>query len=739
MDWVCADLPMHSLSPLFCPRSVALVGASADERTFRGRLSAALISHHGPVKLYFVSRSQRKIHGIRCYGSVSDVPERVDLVIPAIPAAAVPSLLEECGEKGARAVLIVSSGFADEQTDTGRALQQEVQRICAKYRIALLGPNCQGFLNTHLPLAATFSAAVADGKEHKQEFSDRRAGIALVSQSGGLGFGLYSRARERGARFSYVIAAGNQAGIGTSDIVDFVIDDPNTHTIIMILERLDEQNRLPQIMERAAVKNKCVFVLKAGRSDRGIRAAQSHTGALVGSYEAYRSLFRRYGLQEAANVSELIDKAVCHASLSDLLPAGKRVAILTPSGGAGIILVDICEAAGLEMSQLDDPTRQRLREILPPYASTSNPVDITAQGVIDTGYVRPLAVLAESQATDSVIVVLASYSADFIAQDMELLHQLRQSTGKPIVFCSYTRPHPDVVSLITNAGFPFVSELAHAASALAAMHEHREWLERAAFEATETQVPQAIECPDAGVEWPARQGALCEYEVKDMLRRLGLHETPGEMVDNAEDAVRFFHTAGKPVAMKIQSPSIPHKTEVGGVRLNLDSADAVRNAFDYLMVGNRRAYGNAEIHGVLVEPMAEQGLELIIGASDSREIGPLISIGIGGILVELLDDIQFEVLPVNRADALKMLKRLKGWRLLQGFRGSDESDVPALLGLVTGLAGFVESNARLIQELDLNPVFVHKRDKGVTIGDAFLVVKSRETNAEHSGIDSTHD
>ncbi|MCY4364327.1 MAG: acetate--CoA ligase family protein [Gammaproteobacteria bacterium] len=715
---------MHALAPLFLPKSVALVGASPDKRNFRGRLVSALLRHRTDAPIYFVSPSHKEIEGVECHVTVRQIPEQVDLAIVAIPAAAVTQVMEECGQAGVKAVVIVSSGFADENTQAGKARQEQIKSICLKHGMLLLGPNSEGILNTGLPLAASFSAAVANGEHHGDKFEAGQKGIALVSQSGGLGFGIYSRARRQGLRFTHVVASGNQALLGIHDFVEYALHDGDTGVIVVVLEGLIEPSGFRSVLEQTAKLRKPVIACKIGRAEVGARAVTTHTGALAGNYQAYQAVFRRYGVQEAHNIAQLIDTACCFCHLADRLPAGRRIGILTPSGGAGILLADKCEEQGLEINELDTLTRRRLAEVLPPYASLGNPVDITAQGVIEAGYATPLKIMLASRELDAVVVVCATYSAEYIAADMETLRSIRQESDKPVLFCTYTAANPDAMKLLVEAGFPFMTDMQNCASALSSMVNYHGYLDH--MQPRETQVPDT-QPPPVDLHRFCERKILCEYEVKTVLADLGLLQPAGFLARTAGQAVEYFEKYASPmaVAMKIQSPDIPHKTDTGGVLLNLDTAQAVRDGFSRLLENGARYETGADIHGVLLEPMSAPGIEMLIGISPDKDFGLMLSAGAGGVLVEVMDDVAVTPVPVSESQARYLLEELKIWKLLAGYRGNEPADVTALINLMVGLSRFAEANKDHIREIELNPVIVHTEGQGLTVVDALVINRHR--------------
>ena len=376
---------MKNLDALLSPRSVALVGASPNPKIIRGRLVSAMqgCGFKGPV--YCVSRTHAEIGGFKAFPTVPELPADIDLAIITIPAQHVADSLRACGEKGIRAAVIISSGFAEERGDAGARRQAEVAAIAAEYDMAIIGPNGEGFLNSALPLTASFSPAVVGLQEALVPPDSRAGGIAAVSHSGGVGFSFFNRGRPKSLKFSHVVSMGNEAGVTSLDVVEHLVDDADTDVIMMFIEGLKSPSRLAEVAAKAARAAKPIVVAKMGSSEAGAKAAASHTASLAGSYQAYQAMFNRYGVYNAEHSEELIDVAGAFAYFKGCLPRGKRVAVLTPSGGAGIWLADACVAAGLEVPELDAATQAAMDQHLPAYGASRNPVDLTAQAVSEIG------------------------------------------------------------------------------------------------------------------------------------------------------------------------------------------------------------------------------------------------------------------------------------------------------------------------------------------------------------------
>ena len=710
---------MPELDALLWPRSIAVVGASPDPAIIRGRLLATVRRHGFPGPLYPVSRSHAAIRGLACYPSVEALPEAVDLAIITIPAIWVPEVLEACGRRGIRAAYIISSGFAEEASAEGAARQRAVAETAARYDMAVCGPNAEGFLNTRLPLAASFSPTLAIEDEASLPAPGRSGQIAVVSQSGGIGFAFYDRGRPKALRFSYVLTTGNEAGVDCLDLLDYLIDDAHTHVVLLFLEAFRRPDRFAAIAARAARARKPLVVAKMGRSEAGVRAVVSHTASLAGSYRGYRAVLRHHGAALAEEADEMVDIGAGFAYFRDRLPKGKRVGVLTASGGAGIWLAEACAGAGLTVAELDAETRAALDALLPPYGNSRNPVDITAQTVFRFGYARPLEILAASAAVDAVVVACSVIRAELIEADIDQLRRLGETTAKPILFCAYTRAMPRAVELLAGAGFPCLSSTTNCARAVAAMADYHAFLDRR----NRDPGPPAPLAAAVGERLAAGGPVLCEYQAKSVLAAAGIEVSEATLATTADEAAAAAARLRGPVALKLQSPDIPHKTEAGGVALDLVSAKAVRAAFERVTARARAFDPGAAIHGALVEPMAPAGVEMILGVRTDPDFGPLVMVGMGGVLVELLDDVALAPVPIGPGDASALLDRLRGRRLLDGVRGAAPADTDALVALMVALSRLAAGHGGTIAEIDLNPVIVHPRGHGLSIADALMLTR----------------
>jgi len=700
--------PTPDLTPLLQPRSLAVIGASSNAHGLRGRIMQVLGRHAFAGEIFPVSRSEAEVGGRKAYASIAEVPGPVDLAIVIVPAPFVPDALEDCGRAGVRAAQVISSGFAEEPGGTGRALQDRLVEIARRWGMVVTGPNSEGFANPRLKLCPTFSPAV-DIDEPLYPEHAKLGRVAVVAQSGGIGFSFFDRARERDLPFSYILTTGNEACLDCTDALDWMIADGESDVFILFVERIGDGARFRRVAQRALAAGKPVIAVKIGRSEAGARAALSHTAAIVGSHAAFAAIAGRHGIVEAADIDEAVELAAGFAAWRGR-PAGRRIGIFTGSGGAGGWMADACAAAGLEVPPLDAATRAEIDRHLPPYGSSANPVDATAQAVAKLGYAGLIGAVAAAPGIDAVVAIASARTPARLERDAAALRACAGTVGKPVAFWSYTQPDRRSVRVLAEAGFPLFTSLRNCARALAAFDR------LAARRAAPAAEPAALPAP---APLPAGR-VLCEYEAKPLLAACGIAVPAEALAASAEAAEAAFERLGGPVALKLQSPDLPHKTEHGLVLLGLADPAAVRQGCETLLARARAAAPAAEVHGVLVQPMAPAGLELIVGVTVDATFGPLLTVGLGGIFAEVLRDTVTLPLPLDDGEVRRALARLRGWPLLAGVRGRPPADLAALADLLLRLAGFAEANRDRLAELDLNPVLLHEAGRGYTLVDALL-------------------
>jgi acetate---CoA ligase (ADP-forming) len=722
------------LGALLWPDRVAVIGASPDPESLRGRIMRVIAGHPFAGALYPVSRSHAEIMGHKAYASVADLPAPADLAVLIIPAKHVPMELERCGKAGVRAAVVLSSGFAEASGGEGAGLQEEMAAIARRFGMAVMGPNSEGFANTAAALCPTFSPAVEPSDRPLLPQGHERAQAAVIGQSGGIGFSFFDHGRAKELAFRYVVTTGNEACLETLDVADFILDEGKTSALLLLLEDVKSPDTFRRVAEKALRAGVPIITNKIGQSDAGARAAASHTAAMAGSYDAYRAMFRRYGLVEGSDTGEMVDMAAGFLAWGQRLPAGRRVGICTASGGGGGWMADACTAAGLEVPVLDAETRAMIDVHLPAYGTSQNPVDATAQAVHKVGYAGLAELVAASPLVDSVIVVLTARNPANLERQREGLTRLAAATAKPILPWSYTLPAPTSVRLLSEAGYPLFTDIQNCVGTCRAMADYRALRERflrpievrAPFEGDRSAALEALR---------SSGHVLCEWEAHPLLAAYGIGAAgAGELVQSADGAAAAAQRLGGLVALKVQSPDLLHKTEAGAVALNLASPDAVRGAYARMLANARRHAPDARVLGVLVQPMAPPGREMIVGVKCDDTFGPMLMVGFGGVEVEVFKDAALGPLPLGESDARDMLARLKAAPLLGAFRGRRPADVDALVELMVRLGQLAGDHADTIAEIDLNPVLVHDEGKGVSVVDTLIVKHLHNPSRQAEGV-----
>ncbi|MCK1307958.1 acetate--CoA ligase family protein [Bradyrhizobium sp. 45] len=699
----------HPLDSFFAPASIALIGASRDHEKIPGRLLSMLRKNEYPGKIYPVNPNYAEIDGLICYKSITDIGAPVDLAIILIPARAVLAALEQCAAAGVKNAVIISSGFAEEGGESA-AMQDAIAGLARRTGMRISGPNAEGFFSQKQRVAATFSPAV-DVKPSVVPLVATTKRIGIVAQSGGIGFAYYHRASALGIAVSYVVSAGNESDLGAGEFLDYMVQDASTDVILLFIEGIRDVDKFLAAARRAAELKKPVIVTKVGRSGAGMRAAASHTASMAGWSAAYDAVFAKYGFIVSNDLDEALTIAAVLAS--NPLPKGDRVAVVTVSGGAGIWGADAVALQGLQVPELSEKVQAEISALMPSYGTARNPIDVTAQGVTSGGLQKSVDVLTASDEIDAILIVL-SLSSDVRKPFKEAeLTPVLAAQHKPVVFYSYTIPSDFARRELAKSGVVVLSGLTYVGVAM------RQLVDYATFE---------LQRPADGAQVPARDisaqlksPALSEADSKTLLRAAGI-ALPDEvlMKDKGEldDAVA---RVGFPVVLKIQSPDIAHKSEVGGVRVNITTKGEAFLAFEALLNNVRQHRPEAAIQGVLVCPMAKQGVEIIVGTMTDATFGPMVMVGLGGITTELFRDVVYRPAPVSAEEAGTMLARLKAAPLLTGFRGAAMADVAAVSQLIADISVLAAQHAEEIAEIELNPVLVHAEGQGVTIVDALVV------------------
>ncbi|MDO8729881.1 MAG: acetate--CoA ligase family protein [Candidatus Omnitrophota bacterium] len=702
-----------NLDPLFSPKSVAVIGASRDEASVGHAVLKNLFLGGFKGKIYPVNPKAREIEGMICHPSLAAIPGPVDLAVVIVKAPLVPEVVDQCGQKGVKGIVVISSGFK-ETGEEGRLLEEAVKRQARLHNLPLIGPNCLGILNTDpaVRMNATFA------KEMPAAGS-----IAFLSQSGALCTAVLEYAKSEGIGFSKIISMGNKAGLDEVDLLIGLRDDPQTKVILLYLEDLADGRRFIEVAREITgdeKKGKPVLAIKSGRTPEGAKAVSSHTGSLAGSDEVYDALFAQAGVMRVDSVEELF--ATARAFSEQPLPAGRRVAIVTNAGGPGIMATDSCIRQGLTLPALEAGTVAKLKTALPPTASTRNPVDLVGDAREDR-YAASLGAVLEDPNVDSLIALATPQAMTDLEAIARVIGQAAKGTRKPVLACFMGVTDVSNGSrILREERVPHYRFPEAAVRALARMSQYREWLERPRTMVKRFRVDEAAakvlirKARLEGRVW------LDQAESLAMMEAYGLPVPPFAIARSPEEVRRAAEKTGFPLAMKILSPDVLHKVDVGGVRLGIPDTAAAEKTFSEILDTVRLRQPDARLDGVLIQKMVPPGTEMILGLKRDRQFGPLLLFGLGGIYVEVFKDVTFRLAPVRELGAERMVKSLRSFRILQGFRGQPPADLPKLIECIERVSQLAV-DLEEIEELDINPLIAYAEGKGAAAADVRILLR----------------
>lgn len=712
-----------TLDRVMHPRSVAVIGASKSE-TKRGFQSIqTLLSDKYEGAIYPVNPKESHILGLPCYNSILDIENPVDLALIATPAATAPQILEACGRKKVAGAIILAGGFR-EIGGQGKELEEALLAVALKYNIRIIGPNTSGMISVLDNLNLVGIQDVPKGD------------IGLLSQSGNMALSIITEAKLKSRKgFSYYVGVGNETDIKFHEYLEFFRQDPNTRAILMYVEGMREGRKFLQ-QAYTTTQEKPIILLKSGRSSAGKRSAGSHTGALAGISEVAKGAFERAGIVVIENADRLFPAA---ETLSGC-PAvrNNRVAILADGGGHATIAADILTDHGISLPELNEKTRQRLKKILPDAASVVNPVDVAGGTDADPSLFADCAdiILRDNNVGGLLIVGLFGgygirFAESLSLKEEDAAHQLGKmmvKRNKPIILHSlYSSAKPYSLDLCRQYNIPVYDSVDVACTCVSALAQYGSYLKSYHAKTNFIMNWSAKAKSDVGkiISNARREGrrALLEPEAKQLLKMHGAQSTNDILVSTAGEAIESAKNIDGPVVMKIVSPDILHKSDAKGVKLNLKTKVDIQKAFAQLMKNAKYYNPDADIRGMLVSPMVPSGVEVIIGTKIDEQFGPIIMYGLGGVMVEILKDISFRVLPISRFSAKNMIRETKSAPILDGVRGTNPCDKKALINLLLIISDIVEAYPD-IQEMDLNPVILHER--GLSIVDARILLKENE-------------
>jgi acetate---CoA ligase (ADP-forming) len=697
--------PARSLDPLFSPKSIAVIGASNREGSVGRAAFTNILLNEYTGTVYPVNPKEHSISGVRAYPSVLDLPEAVDLAVVIVPASIVPTVVEESGKRGAKGLVIISAGFKEVGAD-GAELERQVCAIAQKYSMRVVGPNCLGVINADpsVRLNASFASGMpAEGS------------IAFASQSGALGEAVLDYASGENIGFSKFISMGNKADVNENDILEYLRTDSMTKVILLYLEDIIDGRKFVDTVSRVT-EEKPIIAVKAGVSPEGAKAASSHTGALAGSDEAYNAILKQSGVIRVESIIDLFDYA--RAFAKQLLPRGNRVAIITNGGGPGIMATDASVKYGLQIAQFSETTKNKLRAGLPKEASVNNPIDLIGDAQADR-YELALGALSDDN-VDCGLVLLTPQAMVDLKKVAETIASVGPKSGKTILasLLGLGDVTPAVEVLESNS-VPNYSFPESAVRALAAMSEYKGWKDRPRtqirnFDVDLVQAKKIIA--------RAKQAGLTNLSQTDALSLLSAYGLPAiktEFATTRQQAVSFAKKIGLPVAMKIVSPDVVHKIDIGAVKLDLNTDQEVGGAFDEILRNVKASTPSARIEGVLLQNYVTGGTETIIGIHRDPKFGPLLMFGLGGIYVEVYRDVSFRLAPIRELGAKNMIQQIRGGKILEGFRGQPPRDIEAVAECIERLSQLA-MDLEEVQELDVNPLLVFQ--KGCKAVDARVII-----------------
>jgi acetyl coenzyme A synthetase (ADP forming)-like protein len=717
-------LIVDNLDAIFSPQSLAVIGASKTPGKVGHDIFVNILKGGYRGTLYPVNPKARSVSSVRAYPTISDIPDSVDLAMVILPPRPALTAVKEAIDKGIKGMVIVSAGFR-EVGGEGLEIENTIVGLCREAGVRVVGPNCLGVINplANVRLNASFSARMP-----------KPGNISFISQSGALCTAVLDFAADRDFGFSKFISIGNKADIDELDLLRYFHKDEDTEVIMIYLEEL---RRGPEFIEAVKeitsgdIRPTPVLVIKSGRTAAGAQAAASHTGALAGTEGVYDAIFQQSGIIRVDSIVQLFDFATAFAYKNESalgkfrrkVPAGNRVAIVTNAGGPGIVATDMTVTSGLQLAKFREETIEVLDSHLPKTANLQNPVDVIGDAPMDR-YENALAAVIRDEGVDGALVILTPQSMTDVLGTAEAIVRIARRSHKPILCCFMgIIDVSSGVKYLQENGVPVFKFPENAAKAFGALYQYSRWLNRqrmAQFELRHDRqrASQIVQ------DWlAAGKTHIGELEGIELLKCYGFNVLPNALAKTGDEAAAIAQETGFPVVLKVVSAQILHKSDAGGVVLGLDNTQDVKRAFDDIMSRAAEYDPAAEIDGVLVQKMAPAGSEVILGLNRYPIFGPLLMVGIGGIFVEVFQDVVFRLAPIGRNEARRMIRQIKGFRLFQGFRGRPPADVEIIEKSMVSLSNLATNHPEIV-ELDINPLLVHDRGEGATAADCRIILKA---------------
>ncbi len=699
---------MASFDKLFAPKAIAVIGASQDLTRISGQPIKALqnAGFKGPV--YLVNPRYQELHGRKCYATAKDIGEPCDLAVIAVPAAGVPAAIRDCGAAKIPFAIILTAGFREAGPE-GRALEAELAKACKEAGVRAIGPNCQGALSTASRMWCVFGSIA-------EEPGLTAGPVSCAFQSGGFGYAVVNLAEAQGVGFRNVVSTGNETNITMPELLSAFLDDPGCELAFGYMEGTPNGRALLDLGRKSLELAKPVLIWKGAQTEIGTKAAASHTANMTGNYDLFRAAFRQSGLIETQDVEEIVDFAKVAAQKR--WPKGRSIGVLSISGGSGVVFADRAAKEGMTLPPFSPDTFKALRAIIPSFGAADNPADTTASVINDMAlFTKTLDIVLADPGIDQLSLLLASLPGPPALKCAQAICAAAAKTDKPVqvVWSGRKAKSEEAWKLFVDNGIPFLPTPARGAKAAATLAKFAEDRRRlVGRKAPAVAKPASLRLPDGAA-------TLSEVESKAVLSAFGVPVTKEVLVPVAADMAAATKGLKGPFAVKIVSRDIAHKTEAGGVKLGIAAADLAKAAEDVIANG-RRYKASANIDGVLVSEMAS-GLEALIGVVNDEAFGPTVVLGLGGILTEVLKDVTFRIAPFDLATAHDMIAELRGAKLFDGYRGKPAADKDALAKTLVDVSVMAAALGDRLKEMDINPIFVGEKGKGLAAADALVVVK----------------
>lgn len=706
------EITFKDVGPLLNPNSIAIIGATPDMSWHSGRFQHNLMKYGYEGGIFPVNPKYEEVQGLKCYHSILDIPREheVDLAIILVQARLVRDILQQCVDRGVKGALIFSAGFA-ELNEEGKQRQEGIKELAEKTGLRICGPNCMGMVNRYRGIPTYGSFAIPDRPEEL-----KKGHVAVVAQSAGIGSFIFNRADPIG--FSYVICSGNEVDAEAADFMKFMLDDPNTKVVAGHIEGFRNGRKFMAAADVAIQKRKPIVVYKVGRTEKGKKAAAAHTGALAGSDLVCDAVFKQKGITRAQSADDVLEFASFFARSP--LPKGDGVGIVSGSGGVNTIVTDMCELLGLYVPEPSPRTKEEVGKMLT-ITNLGNPCDVVELQATPDRYRQFLDIFLHDENFQSLVIVLTPATRAPGKRLAEVVVDAVRGIDKPVVVLwGAGKLAEEGFAVLEDNNIPMFKSHEKGIEALAALIRYKQFVERHEQDkASSASIVGNVR--EARKILTSRNGALTEYESKKLLACYGIPIARESLAASPQEAVALAREIGYPVALKVVSAQITHKTEANVVKLNVGSEAELRESYAEILANARRYSPEARIDGVLVQKMVGGGTEVIVGISHDAQFGPTVMFGLGGIFVEVLKDVSLRVAPLTRRDAEEMIRETKGFKVLQGVRGRPKADIDAIIDVLLRVSQLAMDLEDSISELDINPLIIFEEGKGAKAVDALVI------------------